>query len=106
MLASKPTVMPIDIDEFERGTPESLDVGDGTNAEAVLEFLAEHPDRAYTQSEIHDETDVNRGSLGAVLSRLEDADLVRHKGKYWAVSEKAMKALDDGKAGPSVWKVL
>lgn len=98
--------MPIDIDEFERGTPESLDVGEGTNAEAVLEFLAENDDRAFTQSEIHDGTEVNRGSLGAVLSRLEDADLVRHKGKYWAVSERAMEALDGGEAGPSVWKVL
>ncbi len=99
--------MPIDIDEFERGTPESLDVGEGTQAETVLKYLADNHDRAYKQSELHDELDIKRGSLGAVLSRLEDAELVRHKGRYWAVSETAKRALDDTDDElPSAWKLL
>ncbi len=106
-LQSKLEHMPIDREEFERGSPEALDVGEGTHAETVLEFLVENDSKAYTQSEIHDEVGIKRGSLGAVLSRLEDADLVRHKGKYWAVSESAKQALDDAGDGmPSAWKLL
>jgi DNA-binding IclR family transcriptional regulator len=49
--------------------------------------LTEHDDKAFTQTEIHEATDINRGSVGAVLSRLEDRGLVRHRGRYWAVGE-------------------
>ena len=81
--------MPSDIDRFEEGSDEELRAGGPTNAERVLAFLAAHSDRAYTPKEIHEATDVARGSVGVVLSRLEDRGLVRHRGEYWAVADDA-----------------
>ena len=86
--------MPIDIDEFEEKSDGAIRIDEGTNADRVLRFLAENDETAFTQSEIHDETEVKRGSVGAVLSRLEEADLVRHKGKYWAVTTDAANAYE------------
>lgn len=79
--------MPIDIERFERGTENELRAGGRTNAEAILSFLASHADQAYTPKEIRDATNVARGSVGVVLTRLEDRGLVRHRGEYWAIAE-------------------
>ncbi|GAB7019453.1 helix-turn-helix transcriptional regulator [Halostagnicola bangensis] len=77
--------MPIDIETFESAAEDRLTNGGETNAERVMRFLAAHPDQAFTQSEIRDATDVKAGSISVVLSRLEDRDLVRHRGNYWAL---------------------
>jgi predicted transcriptional regulator of viral defense system len=79
--------VPINIDRFEDEPEDALDIGEGTQPHAVLTFLAANDDRAFTQGEIHDATDIPRGSVGVVLSRLEDRGLVRHRGRYWAVAE-------------------
>lgn len=79
--------MPIEIDEFESGPDEALDLQAGTQPYRVLEFLADHDDQAFTQTEVHDATGIKRGSVGAVLSRLEERGLVRHRGRYWAIGE-------------------
>lgn len=46
----------------------------------------------YTQLEEQEWTPTNAGkklggSVGAVLSRLEDRGLVRYKGRYWAIGD-------------------
>lgn len=79
--------MPIGIDEFESGPNGALDISEGTQPYRVLSFLAANADQAYTQTELHEATGIPRGSVGAVLSRLEDRDLVRHRGRYWAIGE-------------------
>jgi len=79
--------MPIDIERFEEDSTESLRAGGRTNAEELLSFLAASPDKAYTPKEIHESTGVARGSVGVVLSRLEDRGLVRHRGDYWAIAD-------------------
>jgi len=79
--------MPIGIDRFEEEPAEALDLQEGTQPYRVLAFLAENDDQAFTQTEIHEATGIKRGSVGAVLSRLEDRGLVRHRGRYWAVGE-------------------
>lgn len=79
--------MPIDIETFESSSEDQLQHGGETNAERVMRFLAAHPDQAFTQSEIRDATDVKAGSISVVLSRLEDRDLVRHKGNYWTLGD-------------------
>lgn len=79
--------MPIGIDQFEEEPPEALDLQEGTQPYRVLQFLADHDDQAFTQTEIHEATGIKRGSVGAVLSRLEDRGLVRHRGRYWAIGE-------------------
>ncbi|MFC6716212.1 MarR family transcriptional regulator [Natrialbaceae archaeon GCM10025810] len=82
--------MPIDIERFESGDEETLRSGGRTNAEEILSFLAANSDKAYTPKEIHEATDVARGSVGVVLSRLEERGYVRHRGEYWAIA-----AVDD-----------
>ncbi|MBX0287051.1 MarR family transcriptional regulator [Haloarcula salinisoli] len=79
--------MPIDIDRFEEESVEELRAGGPTNAEEILGFLATHPGQAYTPKEIHEATAVARGSVGVVLSRLEERGLVRHRGDYWALGD-------------------
>lgn len=82
-----PLSVPIDIEHFEEETDEHLRAHGRTNAEEILSFLATSPDQAYTPKEIHKGTGVARGSVGVVLSRLEDRGLVRHRGEYWAIAE-------------------
>lgn len=79
--------MPIGIDRFEDEPGEALDIAEGTQPHHVLQFLAEHGEQAFTQTGIHEATEIKRGSVGAVLSRLEDRGLVRHRGRYWAIGE-------------------
>jgi DNA-binding IclR family transcriptional regulator len=79
--------MPISIDQFDEEPAAVLDLQEGTQPYRILQFLAENSDQAFTQTEIHEATDIKRGSVGAALSRLEDRGLVRHRGRYWAVGE-------------------
>jgi predicted transcriptional regulator of viral defense system len=95
--------MPIDIDKFEEGPAETLRAGEQTNAERILSFLASSPEKAFTPNEIHEATDVARGSVGVVLSRLEERGLVRHRGEYWAIaadedSEQTLAAMATARA--------
>ena len=41
----------------------------------------------FTPAELHDQTDITRGSINPTLARLERAGLVRHKGDYWAAED-------------------
>ena len=79
--------MPIDIESFEKDSEDELRSGGRTNSEEILSFLASNPEKAYTPREIHEKTSVARGSVGVVLSRLEERGLVRHKGEYWAIGD-------------------
>jgi DNA-binding IclR family transcriptional regulator len=78
--------MPISIDRFEEEAADVLDLQEGTQPYRILQFLAENNDQAFTQTEIHEATDIKRGSVGAALSRLEERSLVRHRGRYWAIA--------------------
>jgi len=95
--------MPIDIERFETDPEEELNARGRTNAAAVLSFLASSPSRAYTPKEIHGATGLPRGSVGVVLSRLEDRGLVRHRGEYWAIAadEAVEKTLSSMRAAQS-----
>ncbi len=75
--------MPIDIEEFEKSPEKALQVGQKTNGEKILNFLLKNPDKAYTRNEIMEATDIKPGSIGVTLTRLEEKELVRHKGNYW-----------------------
>jgi len=79
--------VPIDIDRFEERSEDRLQSGGQTNAEEILSFLAANDSQAFTPKEIHEETGVARGSVGVVLSRLEERGLVRHRGEYWAIGD-------------------
>lgn len=77
--------MPIGIEQFEEGEMNELRATGRTNAEDILAFLASNPDQADLPTEIHEKTGVAHGSVGVVLSRFEERDLVRHRGEYWAI---------------------
>ena len=79
------TIMSIDIDRFEERSPEEL--VELNNPELVLAFLHENRDRAWKATEIARRTAVNENSIHPVLSRLEERELVRHKGPYWAITD-------------------
>lgn len=79
--------MPISIDHFDEGPADILDLQEGTQPYHILQFLAENNEEAFTQTEIHEATDIKRGSVGGTLSRLEERGLVRHRGRYWAIAE-------------------
>lgn len=79
--------MPIGIDRFEDEPTAALDLEEGTQPYRILRFLAEHDDQAFTQGELYEATGIKRGSVGAVLSRLGDRGLVRHRGRYWAIAD-------------------
>lgn len=78
--------MPISIDHFDDQPDDALDIEAGSQPHRILTFLAEHDEQAFTQTEIHEATEIPRGSVGVVLSRLEDRSLVRHRGRYWAIA--------------------
>lgn len=77
--------MPIDIDRFESESADALG-GGRSQPERVLSFLVQNADKAFRPVEISDATDVPENSINAVLKRLADRGLVRHKGTYWAVT--------------------
>lgn len=79
--------MPISRDRFEDEPEDTLDIQAGTQPHTILTFLAARDEQAFTQSEIHETTEIPRGSVGVVLSRLEERGLVRHRGRYWAIAD-------------------
>jgi transcription initiation factor IIE alpha subunit len=79
--------MPINIDQFDDQPEDALDIEAGSQPHEILTFLATHDDHAFTQTEIHEETGIPPSSVGVVLSRLQDRNLVRHRGRYWAIAE-------------------
>ena len=82
------TNVPISSDRFDAiGAGEADDVTPETNAASILGFLREHPDTAFTQSEIAEATPVRAGSVGPTLVRLRERGRVDHRGTYWRVSD-------------------
>lgn len=78
--------MPVDFEEY---APDDgrIDLTERTNAHTLLSFLIEHPGVGFTPAELHEQTDVPRGSINPTLARLERGGLVRHKGDYWAAAD-------------------
>lgn len=79
--------MPISREEFEHDPADGIPFGPDTQPRTVLRYLSEHPETAYTQTELADATGIKRGSLGKVLSRLETHNLVRHRDRYWIIAD-------------------
>lgn len=80
--------MPVSSDRFEAISSDDSDgPSPGTNAATILEFLREHADQAFTQSEIATETGVKSGSVGPTLVRLRERGRVDHRGTYWRISD-------------------
>lgn len=78
--------MPISMDDFEETDRDALDIRGG-NKRKILAYLLENDDNAFTAAEIADATDVSENSVSPVLSRLRAEGLVRHRGRYWAITD-------------------
>jgi hypothetical protein len=57
-----------------------------SNSYVILSFLAEYPEQGFTPTEIHENVDIPLGSIGPTLQRLEERELVRHRGSYRAIT--------------------
>jgi len=77
--------MPIVKDEFDE-IDEEID-GLDSAADAILDFLIQNQENAYTQSELADETDVPEERIGPALERLKGRASVEQKSEYWRVSD-------------------
>lgn len=76
--------MPIDIETFERES--DFQTGE-THAERIIRFLVANADKAFERDEIAEGTGIDANTVSAVLSRLKQRGLVRHKPPYWAVGD-------------------
>ena len=75
--------MPVRIEKFETG-----DLPDRPSVpEQVLIYLYTNRDKAFTRSEIATGIEEDPNTVGTALSRLKHRNLVRHKGKYWAITK-------------------
>lgn len=77
--------MAITRDEFDRISDEDAPAEDDLSR--VLDFLIRNDDRAFTQSEIADETSVTREAVEPTLERLKKRGSVEHKSDYWRVTD-------------------
>ena len=74
----------IDIDEFEDADPDEFEERNDT--ERIVLFLDEHDDRAWKAATIAERLGLETDALSALLSRLKERGLVRHKRPYWAIT--------------------
>lgn len=77
--------MPISGDRFEEIQASGPD--ESGAAKAILSFLRDNPESAYTQAEIASATDLSPPVAGSTLARLHERGRVDHKGDYWRVSD-------------------
>lgn len=75
--------MPITRDEFE--TAESTD-RERSTAEAIVDFLVEHEDMAFTRGEIAEAIDRDPNTVSTNLTRLKSRGFVEHRGQHWAIT--------------------
>jgi Mn-dependent DtxR family transcriptional regulator len=75
----------IDSDEFEDADPNEFEERNDT--ERIVLFLDEHNDRAWKAAIIAERLGLETDAVSAILSRLKERDLVRHKRPYWAITD-------------------
>ena len=75
----------IDIDEFEAADADDFE--ERTDTERIVLFLDEHDDRAWKAATIAERLGLETDAVSAILSRLKERGLVRHKRPYWAITD-------------------
>jgi len=75
----------IDIEEFEN--TDADDFEERTDTERIVVFLDEHDDRAWKAASIAERLGLETDAVSAILSRLKERELVRHKRPYWAITD-------------------
>ena len=75
----------IDIDEFENADRDEF--AERNDTERIVLFLDEHDDHAWKAATIAEELELDTDTVSAILSRLKERGLVRHKRPYWAITD-------------------
>jgi predicted ArsR family transcriptional regulator len=75
----------IDIDEFENADADGFKQRNDT--ERIVSFLDRNGDRAWKAATVAERLGLETDTVSALLSRLKDRDLVRHKRPYWAITD-------------------
>jgi Mn-dependent DtxR family transcriptional regulator len=75
----------IDIEEFENADADDFE--ERTDTERIVLFLDEHDDRAWKAATIAERLGLETDAVSAILSRLKERGLVRHKRPYWAITD-------------------
>jgi Mn-dependent DtxR family transcriptional regulator len=75
----------IDIEEFENADPDEFEERNDT--ERIVQFLDENDDRAWKVVTVTEQLDLDPDAVSAILSRLKERGLVRHKRPYWAITD-------------------
>jgi predicted ArsR family transcriptional regulator len=75
----------IDIDEFENADPDEFEERNDT--ERIVLFLDKNDDRAWKAATIAEQLGLDTDAVSAILSRLNERGLVRHKRPYWAITD-------------------
>lgn len=74
----------IDIETFENADDDAFAAQNDT--ERIVVFLDENDDRAWKAATIAERLDLETDTVSAILSRLKERGLVRHKRPYWAIT--------------------
>jgi predicted ArsR family transcriptional regulator len=75
----------IDIDEFEDADADDFE--ERTDTERIVLFLDNHDDRAWKAATIAERLGLATDAVSAILSRLKERGVVRHKRPYWAITD-------------------
>jgi predicted ArsR family transcriptional regulator len=75
----------IDIEEFEDTDAGGFEERNDT--ERIVLFLDENDDRAWKAATIAERLGLETDTVRAILSRLKERGLVRHKRPYWAITD-------------------
>ena len=75
----------IDIDEFENADADEFEERNDT--ERIVLFLDKNNDRAWKAATIAEHLGLDTDAVSAILSRLKERGLVRHKRPYWAITD-------------------
>lgn len=75
----------IDIDVFDEADEDEFETGNDT--ERIVSFLDGNDDRAWKAATIAERLGLDTDAVSAILSRLKERGLVRHKSPYWAITD-------------------
>jgi len=75
----------IDIEEFEDADADEFEERNDT--ERIVLFLDENDDRAWKAATIAERLGLETDAVSAILSRLKEREVVRHKRPYWAITD-------------------
>lgn len=75
----------IDIDEFENADADEFEERNDTDR--IVLFLDKNEGRAWKAATIAERLGLETDAVSAILSRLKERELVRHKRPYWAITD-------------------